>query len=169
MKYDELFKTISFRLKKIAAHYNNFVPLLDANDLYQEMIIYLWRMYKDGVPESINENYIVKGCEFHIRNLMRKSQENVKKVTLDKEIDDKGHCLVDLIPDGCRPITEDIDKSLALNYISKNGFSKKDKKIFFLFLDGYTARQIGAKLNISHVAALKSRNKLIEKCKKRFQ
>jgi RNA polymerase sigma factor (sigma-70 family) len=169
MKYNELFETIKLRLKKIAVHYNNFVPLMDAADLYQEMIIYLWQKYKDGVPEGINENYIVKGCEFHIRNLMRKSQENVNKVTLDIEIDRKGHKLFDLIPDGSRPITEDIDKSIALNYIRKNGFSKKDKKIFFLFLQGYTARQIGVKLNISHVAALKSKNKLLEKCKKRFQ
>ena len=41
-----------------------------------------------------------------------------------------------------------------------------DKQIIDWYLDGLTFREIGSLLNISHVAAYKKYNKIIEKIKK---
>ncbi|MDD5617926.1 MAG: hypothetical protein PHG69_02425, partial [Candidatus Omnitrophica bacterium] len=43
----------------------------DEEDLYQEMCIYLWQEYSQGLPLGINESYVIKGCEFHILNYLR--------------------------------------------------------------------------------------------------
>jgi len=43
-----------------------------------------------------------------------------------------------------------------------NGFSKREKDVFGLLLEGYTVREAGGKLGISHVMVVKLKNKIIK-------
>jgi DNA-binding CsgD family transcriptional regulator len=47
-----------------------------------------------------------------------------------------------------------------------NGFSKREKDVFGLLLEGYTVREAGEKLGISHVMVVKLKNRLINKVTK---
>ena len=75
MDFQTLYKRISPRLKVVARSRNGHGHCIDEGDLYQEMCIHLWNHFKDGIPPGINDTYIIKGCEFHVLNYLRKERE----------------------------------------------------------------------------------------------
>jgi len=163
MKFDELYNRISPRLKRIAGFYNKRGVSFDRDDLCQEMAIHLWNNFKNGVPEGLNDTYIIKGCEFHILNYMRKEKEKVYKVSLEAPINENGDTLKENITDGQESLDKKVDKKMLVDHIMNNGFSKREKDVFELLLDGYTVREAGGKLGISHVMVVKLKNRLINK------
>ena len=44
--------------------------------------------------------------------------------------------------------------------------TRKEKEIVFFYLQGWTTREIGERLGISHVSIVKLEEKIREKCKK---
>ena len=162
MEFGELYKRISPRLERAACFYNRRGYYFDRDDLYQEMAGYLWDTYKDGVPEGLNDAYIVKGCEFHILNYMRKEKEKVYKVSLEAPINENGDTLKENIADGQESLDKKVDKKMLVDHIMNNGFSKREKDVFGLLLEGYTVREAGKRLGISHVMVVKLKNRLIK-------
>jgi len=90
MSFNELYERIYPRLKKISSFYNGRGYSFDGDDLYQEMAIHLWNNFKNGVPEGLNDTYIIRGCEFHILNYMRKEKEKAYKISLEAPINENG-------------------------------------------------------------------------------
>lgn len=166
MEFEELYKRVSPRLKRIARFYNNRGYSFDGDDLYQEMTSYLWGKFKDGVPEGINDAYIIKGCEFSILNYMRKEKEKIRRVSLEEPINEKGGTLRESLPSNVESLERSVDKKMLVDYIMNNGFSKREKDVFGLLLQGYTVREAGAKLGISHVMVVKLKNRLLDKVTK---
>lgn len=165
MDFDELYKKISPRLKRIAKRHNGHGLFIDGDDLYQEMCIYLWDHYGGGMPDGVNESYIAKGCEFHILNYMRKNKPGagfVSAVSMDQPLNENGDTASDIIPDRARPIDESLDKEIVVNDIKNNGFSEKEKAVFFMLAEGMTSREVGSKLDMSHVMVLKYKKKVIK-------
>jgi len=169
MDFETLLKKISPRLKSIAISHNGHGFFIDKEDLYQEMCIYLWDNFKDGVPLGINEVYIVKGCKFHILNYLRKQKEKAWIVSLEKPLNEDGYRLKDILPDKKEPLDRCIDRKTIINDIKNNGFSKREKETLPLLLEGYTVREIGEKLGISHVMVVKLKQRIIKKCQKRIK
>ena len=159
--FDQLYRKIAPRLKKIAKRHNGHGSFIDEDDLYQEMCVYLWDHYRDGVPEGINEAYIAKGCEFHILNYLRKNREKVYIISIDQPLNEEGETMRDILPDRSRP-RETVDNDMVKEEIRNNGFSEKEKAVFFLLAEGRTMREAGRRLNISHVMVLKYKKKLIK-------
>ena len=62
----------------------------DEEDLYQEMCLFLWQNYANGLPMGINEAYVIKACEFHIRNFLRKGRPKTTILSLEDLISPKG-------------------------------------------------------------------------------
>jgi RNA polymerase sigma factor (sigma-70 family) len=162
MNFDELYKKISPKLRGIARKHNGHGLFIDADDLYQEMCIYLWDHYKSGMPENVNESYIAKGCEFHLLNYMRKNRCNVPLVSMEQPLNDDGDTAGDAIQDTAEPMDELLDKKIVMDEIRNNGFSKKEKAVFFLLIEGRTTREVGKRLRISHVMVSKYKKKLIK-------
>jgi len=160
--FDELYNRISPRLKKIAGFYNGRSSFFDRDDLYQEMASHLWNHFKDGVPEGINDTYIIKGCEFHILNYMRKEKEKVYRISMEEPLNENGDTLRETLSDGSESLDKSVDKKMLVDYIMNNGFSKREKDVFGLLLEGYTVREAGEKLGISHVMVVKLKNKIIK-------
>src|SRR3989338_3838077 len=71
----------------------------DEEDLYQEMCLYLWQHYGYGLPIGINESYVIKGCEFHIQNFLRKGRPKVTLSSLDELVAPGGPTLGDILED----------------------------------------------------------------------
>ncbi len=166
MEFEELYKRVNPRLKRIANFYNGRSSFFDRDDLYQEMAGHLWNNFKNGVPEGLNDAYIIKGCEFHILNYMRKEKEKVYMVSLEAPMNENGDALKENIADGQESLDKKVDKKILVDYIMNNGFSKREKDAFGLLLEGYTVREAGKKLGISHVMVVKLKNRLIKQVTK---
>lgn len=162
MGFDELYNRISPRLKSIASFYGKRGYSFDKDDIYQEMTSHLWDKFKLGVPEGLNDTYIIKGCEFHVLNYMRKEKEKAYKISLEAPINENGDTLKENLPNGVESLDRTVDKKMLVDYIMNNGFSKREKDVFSLLLEGHTVREAGEKLGISHVMVVKSKNKIIK-------
>jgi len=163
VNFEELYKKITPILKRIARRHRTQCLFTDDNDLYQEMCVYLWNNYKNGMPENVNESYIIKGCEFHILNYLRKNRDNVTLISMEKPLGDSRDTIEDIIADTAMPVDELVDKKIIKDEIRNNGFSEKEKEAFFLLAEGMTAREAGKRMHISHVMVLKYKNRLISK------
>lgn len=163
MDFETLYKRISPRLKRIAQSRNGHGFFIGKEDLYQEMCIYLWNNFKDGVPAGINDAYIIRGCEFHILNYLRKEKEKAIIFSLEEPVNDNGDTLKDILPNRNEPLDKHADKKMVFDYIKNNGFSKQEKEVFSLLSAGYTTREIGKKLGISHVMVVKCKKRIINK------
>src|SRR3989338_10878809 len=71
----------------------------DEEDLYQEMCIYLLQHYGHGLPIGINESYVIKGCEFHIQNFLRKGRPKMTLSSLEDLVSPEGLTLGDILED----------------------------------------------------------------------
>jgi len=169
MDFEALLKKVSPRLKRIASSHNGHGFFIDEEDLYQEMCIHLWNSFKDGVPVGINKAYIVRGCEFHILNYLRKQREKARIVSLEKPLNEDGCTLKDILSDSKEPLDRCLDREAIINDIKNNGFSKREKEVLPLLLEGYTVREIGEKLYISHVMVVKLKQRIIKKCQKKIR
>lgn len=135
----------------------------DEEDLYQEMCIYLWQEYSQGLPLGINESYVIKGCEFHILNYLRKGRKKVRFVSLDEPISAEGEALKDTIADPRSIFLSDLDNRLTVEDIKSKNLSEKERKVLLLLTQGYTVREIAAQMGISHVMVLKHKKNIMKK------
>lgn len=167
MNFERLYKRIAPRIKLMAYGIagKNFNVSLDEKDLFQEAVVYLWNNFRNGVPEGINDSYIIKGCKFHLLNYIRKKRNKAWFFSIDKPIDDQGNTLGDILPEASKPLRKLIDRNMAVEHIYNNGFSKKAKKVFSLLLKGYTVREVGEKVGISHVMVVKYKKQIIDECR----
>jgi len=163
MEFEELYQRVSPRLKRIASFYGRRGYSFDRDDLYQEMTSHLWDKFKLGVPEGLNDTYIIKGCEFHILNYMRKEKEKIQRISLEEPLNERGDTLRETLHADSMPLDRAVDRKMLVDYIMNNGFSKREKDVFRLLLEGYTVREAGGKLGISHVMVVKLKNRLISK------
>lgn len=167
MDFETLLKKISPRLRRIARNHNGHGFFIDKEDLYQEMCIHLWSNFKDGVSVGMNDAYVARGCEFHILNYLRKVREKVRIVSLEKPLNDNGGTLGDVLPDTKESLSNYIDRKITISDIKNNGITKKEKEVFSFILDGHTVREIGKKLDISHVMVVKYKQRIIEKWRRK--
>ena len=167
MSFEELFKNISPRLKNIARSYKKRVSFANEDDLYQEMSAHLWDKFEDGMPEGLSYSYIVKGCKFFILNYLRKKRNKVMILSLETPLNDEGGKLGDIIPDDKEPLKTRIDRESTINDIKRNGLSAREKEVLSLLLKGYTVREAGKDLGISHVMVVKVKQRIVQKWRKK--
>ena len=136
-------------------------------DLYQEMCLYLWQHYTSGLPIGINKAYVIKGCEFHIQNFLRKGRPKVILSSLDELISSRGQTLGDILEDKKANFRQEVGDRLTVDEIKKIGLTDREKSVFSYLLKGYTVREIGRELGISHVAVLKHKKNIVKKWHKR--
>ena len=163
MDFKTLFQKVSPKLKAIAKNQYFFSPLIDKDDLYQEMCIHLWVNFSDGLPSGINEAYVIQGCRFYLLNYIRKNYPHVRIISLEEPLNEDGCTLKDILPDRKEPLRKSLDRKLTIIDIKNNGFTKREKQVFLLLLDGYTTREVGARLGISHVRVIKLKQNLIKR------
>lgn len=135
-------------------------------DLFQEMCLYLWQHYAQGLPIGINEAYVIKGCEFHILNFLRKGRPRFRYVSLDEPLSEGGLPFKETIAySGDRSLTE-LDNRLSIDNIKSKGLTDKENTVLIYLMKGYTLREIAAHMSISHVMVLKYKKSIIRKTKK---
>jgi RNA polymerase sigma factor (sigma-70 family) len=133
------------------------------DDLFQEMCLYLWQHYADGLPIGINEAYVIKGCEFHIQNFLRKGRPKAVLSSLDELISPTGKTLGDILEDKKADFRLRIDYKITVDEIRNVGLTDREKTVFSYLLRGYTVREIAKELGVSHVMVLKHKKSIIKK------
>jgi len=168
MDFIEVYNRVSPRIRRIAFRYRNYLADADEDDLYQEMCRYLWEHYRDGADGSVNDYYIARGCEFHILNYLRTKKEKARLSRLEDPINENGDMLKDVLSDGSESMDISVDRKIIIDTIMNNGFTKREKEVFKLLLEGYTTREAGERLGISHVMVVKSKKNLVRKWQSEF-
>lgn len=163
MDFEILYTRLSPILQKIAKGYNGRSLFIDADDLYQEMSIYLWVNYKDGVPAHINDAYIANGCKLHICNYLRKNRTKATVLSLENPLDEDGSTIKDNLCAQTESLHRYLDRKMTFAEIRNNGFSRREKEVLSYLTKGFTVREIGARLGISHVMVLKYKKRIIKK------
>lgn len=164
MDFKVLLEKITPALRNIARKHL-LKGFYDENDLYQEMCLYLWQEYSEGLPIGINEAYAIKGCEFHILNYLRKGRKKFRFVSIDEPISEEGETLKDIIPAPQDMFLSDLDSKLTIDDIRNKGLTIKESEVFSLLIKGYTVREVAAEIGISHVMVVKYKKKIMEKFK----
>ena len=165
MSIDVLFGRITPELNRIARKYEGYHSFLEREDLFQEMCIYLLTRFKRGVPSCFNNSYVLKGCEFFLLNFLRKNRERVKQQSLVDSQFSNNNSRNNKATDLQQSLDEIINGKMVVEKITNELSSKREKELLMLLLKGHTIREIGKKLNISHVMVNKIKKKMIEKYK----
>jgi RNA polymerase sigma factor (sigma-70 family) len=169
MRFVELVKKISPKLKRIIFRLGGRFNGFGDDDLYQEAMIYLWEEFNRGTLKDKTESYILQGCYFYLKNYMRKFAPRLRLVNSEYAMsnDDEGmdSDLLHNIPSG-ESVFETVYSNMLIETIRNNGLTKREKEIFNLALEGLTVREIGSRLGISHVRVVKLRQSLARKCLK---
>lgn len=162
MDFRILLKKITPTLKYIARKHLLY-GFYDEEDLYQEMCLYLWQNYANGLPIGINEAYVIRACEFHLQNFLRKGRPKAPLLSLDKLISPGNITLGDILEDNKTNLESDIDYKLTVDEIKSIGLNDKEQMVFSYLLKGYTVREIAKEMGCSHVMVIKHKKNIIKK------
>lgn len=166
MDFRILLERITPALKYIARKHL-FYSYYSEEDLYQEMCLYLWQHYGGGLPIGINEAYVIKGCEFHIQNFLRKGRPKAAISSLDELISPGGLTLADILEDKKGDFRSTVESNVTIDEIAAIGLSDKEKSVLSYLLKGYTVREAAKELGISHVMVLKHKKSIVKKWRKK--
>lgn len=139
----------------------------DEGDLYQEMCLHLWQHYRYGLPIGINESYVIKGCEFHIQNFLRKGRPKVVFSSIDELIAPDGPTLGEILEDKKYDFALNMENRLTIDEIKGLGLTDKEKEVLSYLLKGCTVREAAGRMGISHVMVLKHKKAIIKKWRKK--
>jgi RNA polymerase sigma factor (sigma-70 family) len=136
-------------------------------DLYQEMCLYLWQNYSYGLPMGKNEAYIIKACEFHIQNFLRKGRPKAVLLSIDDAISPSGQTLGDMLADKTESIASSTERKATIDDIKNIGLTEKEQTVLSCLLKGSTVREAASEMGVSHVMVLKYKKNIIKKWRKR--
>jgi len=167
MKFEELLRKISPKLKRITYKLNGHFSSFNHEDLYQEALLHLWLNLREGKLSDKTESYILQGCYFHLKNFLRKNYDKAKLTNLDNLVNQEGEetKLENILPLSSPESTFELAHcKMLIEAIRNNGLTPREKQVFNLSLEGLTTREMGDRLGISHVRVVKLRKKVQEKC-----
>jgi RNA polymerase sigma factor (sigma-70 family) len=168
--FETLLKDVSVTLRRISyrAGMQARSPALQAEDLYQEAVLFLWNRYMQGAWEHKTRSYILQGCYFHLKNFLRTHMDKASLTSLEACVGsgDTECSLEDILSEKTVPSAFDtVNASLIIEAINNNGLTDREKQVFRLSLSGLTVREIGSRLGVSHVRVVKLRKTMQEKCR----
>lgn len=166
MDFRILLEKITPALKYIARKHLLY-GFYSEEDLYQEMCLYLWQNYASGLPIGINEAYVIKGCEFHIQNFLRKGRPKAPLLSLDELVTPEGLSLADILQDNKEPFGLSMERKITIDDIKDIGLTEREKMALSYLLKGYTVREAAKEMEVSHVMVLKYKKNIIKKWRSR--
>jgi RNA polymerase sigma factor (sigma-70 family) len=159
---------LRYQLKGIIRKLNIRYYYIDSDDLYQEILLYLWQQNKSGKLKDKNDSYILQGCYYYLKNYIRThikiSYREVGKIHNDNFLEQNQECRKIAQTNG-----QNLSRYHLVEYLYYDEFNKvlsiKEKTLLNLRIRGLTNREIGKELGISHTMVSKMRRKMVEKYK----
>lgn len=167
MNFEVLLKRLSPKLRRISRRLDGGHSFLNYDDLFQEAAVFLWEKWRINDVKDKTDSFLLQACFFHLKNYSRR---------ICKKIDFNSVSLNEFIPGTEMTFDELLISKEALNdfdsldtkFITKallGIISVRERKVFFLCSEGFTTREIGGELGISHVMVTKIKNRIRNKAK----
>jgi RNA polymerase sigma factor (sigma-70 family) len=163
MSFETLLARLSPTLKKITRKLNGHFSFMDDQDLFQEALLHLWTRFIAGDLTDKTDSYLLQGCYYHLKNYIRKTQDNTTVVSLNGTSEDEGPDLEETLVARDVVSYDEVEGDLQIEAIVASGMNQREKDVLFYSLDGMTTREIGVRLGVSHVSVVKARNKIKER------
>ncbi len=166
MSFEELHQKLSPTIRRIAYRLNGHYRSFNHDDLYQEATVHLWSNFLKGKLSDKTDSYILQGCYFHLKNYIRKVNERFNIVSIDAVLStDDSATMGDVLGEywACDDCREELHNKFLAQSIRNNGFNSREKRLLEYFSQGLTTRDIGKRLDVSHVAVLKMMKKIRQK------
>jgi RNA polymerase sigma factor (sigma-70 family) len=158
--FEVLAKRISPTLKRITHKLNGNYTFFNDEDLYQEAMMRLWVDFGEGALNDKTDSYILQGCYYHLRNYIRKTQDNAVLLSLTAPIGEDGRTIEESLPSDETSLFDYLDGKLQLEMAEQKYLTAREKEVLSCLMDGMSMREVGSKLGISHVMVLKIRNRI---------
>ena len=145
MTYVEIVKKLRPRLERIAIKMDRGTARFDSKDLLQEALVHLWTQWKTGSLADKTDSYILQGCYFHICNYLRKNRRAAEIGAAHRH------------PDEMPPVPA-VTYRPELNCIADDIVSRltpRERRVLLMRAEGFTTREIGRRLGVSHVMVTK--------------
>jgi RNA polymerase sigma factor (sigma-70 family) len=163
MSFEVLLRRLSPVLKRIAFKLNGHFTFMDHEDLFQEALVHLWTDHGAGKLDDKTDSYILQGCYYHLRNYIRKMQDNVVTISLNGIAEEEGSQVEEVLAVNSPASLDYIEGVLQIAALEASGITERERKVLFFSLEGMTTREIGKALGISHVSVVKMRNRIKER------
>ena len=160
--YEEMINKLSPTLHKITHRLNGRFTFFNEDDLYQEALIHLWISHQKGKLSDKTDSYILQGCYFYLKNHIRTVMDKASLDSLNELMDNCDLSLEDTLYDKGQDAVKIIDERLVREY-AEDRLDDRENEIISMAAEGMTVREIGKKLNISHVMVVKIRAGLKKK------
>lgn len=167
-KFEDYRKRLSPTLRRIARRLNGHFSFFDEEDLFQEAITHLWLLSKADKLAGNTDSYILQGCYFHLRNLLRKITDKAKLVSLYSLSENGDASLEEKLAAKDPADKKEMEERVFLASAAVDSLTAREKRALSLLLNGMTVREIGSKMGISHVMVIKLRKQIQEKCARGF-
>jgi RNA polymerase sigma factor (sigma-70 family) len=161
--FEVMAKRISPTLRRITHKLNGHYTFFDDEDLYQEALMHLWVDFGEGSLQDKTDSYILQGCYYHLKNYIRKTQDNVTLLSLTAPIGEDGRTIEESLPSDETSLFDYLDGKLQMEMAEQKYLTEREREVLTLLMDGMSMREVGSRLGISHVMVLKIRNKIKEK------
>ena len=169
MKFEDLIKKLSPTIKRITYKLNGRYRVLDHEDLYQEALLHLWQDFCDGKLNEKTDSYILQGCYFYLKNYLRNVEDNNFFASLDEVIGEDDTTLGEMIEDNKPNELETLETKLEAQAVLDCCLNERETTVLKLYADGFTAREVGDIVGVSHVTVVKTIERIREKAKKLIQ
>ena len=163
--FDDITNKLSPTLRRIAHRMNGHSTFFSDDDLYQEAMVHMWVLYRNGMLDDKTDSYILQGCYFHLKNYLRTTLDKAKLTSLSALIDGQDTTLEDTLASKEGKERDDLDAALLEEGVALKGLNERENEVLRLSMDGLTTREIGDRLGVSHVMVVKIKARIKEKCR----
>ena len=163
-EFEKLAKRLSPIIRGISYRMNGHFTFFNDEDLCQEALAHLWISFQDRRLENKTDSYILQGCYYHLKNYIRTNADKAKLISMESPIGDEGTTIKDTIASRGEPAYNNAEENGFLESIDIYGLSEREKDVVSLSLKGFTTREIGFKLKVSHVSIVKIKRNIRCKC-----
>ncbi len=156
MDYHDLLNRLAPVLRRTARAMARPSAGVDADDLYQEGLIWLWEGHRKGAWAGRPDGWILGGARFHLMNRRRREALRRRKEA----------------PLGADPAadpSEAIDRRLLVREMLDDGLLPDEKEALRLRYGGLTIREAGRRMGVSHVRVVQLQQSIREKWGRRYQ
>lgn len=173
IKFEQLIKKFSPKIKQLVSKVIINSRSIDKDDLFQEIVYHLWQRWRNGEFVDKTDAYIMGSCYFHLKNYLRRFGDKAKIVSLNEPVGEvgsnsisiKGSTLGELIP-VISLFEQNVEDVLFIRQMKEKELTRQENEVAEFLSQDYTLREIGKKLNISHVRVLKIKENIKKKFKK---
>ena len=162
--FDDMTNKLSPTLRRIAHRMNGHSTFFSDDDLYQEAMVHMWVLYRNGMLDDKTDSYILQGCYFHLKNYLRTTLDKAKLTSLSALIDGQDTTLEDTLASKEGKERDELDAALLEEGVALKGLNERESDVLRLSMDGLTTREIGKHLGVSHVMVVKIKAQIKTKC-----